>query len=135
MILTFRVARSPEVVLDYLTDPELFARVHPVVHRMEPLSEGRFRVHETIRMGPIPYSFTYEATVAPDPGALRVVMEFNVRKAVHVTLDFRLRGEGNGTVVEEEVTLRSRLPLGPLMRSLFREQHGILFSNIEADVG
>lgn len=34
MILTFRVARSPEVVLDYLTDPELFARVHPVVHRM-----------------------------------------------------------------------------------------------------
>lgn len=34
-------------------------------------------------MGPIPYSFTYEATVAPDPEALRVVMEFNVRKAVH----------------------------------------------------
>lgn len=44
---------------------------------------------------------------------------------------FRVFSQDGKTVVEEEVTFRSLLPVKPVMKKVFREQHHRLCQNIE----
>lgn len=45
MQFTFHLHRPLNEVFAYLTTPELFTTAHPLIERMVPLGDGRYRVH------------------------------------------------------------------------------------------
>jgi carbon monoxide dehydrogenase subunit G len=130
--LVFDVPKPPAVVFAHLAEPPLFVAIHPVISRMEATGPGQYLVHETLKLGRWPYSFTYPATIEADQAAHTVRVRATVRRLVHIQMDFRLSSSDGGTTVHETVTFRSWLPLGPLMAPVFRQQHARLFANLGA---
>lgn len=131
MLLRFTLTQPADVVFEHLTDVRKFVSIHPVISRMEALGAGRYRVYETLTVGGLPVSFTYRATIAADPAAKTVRIAATVFGLARIQMHFGLFRKGEKTVVEENVTFRSVLPLKPLMEKVFREQHQLLFQNLE----
>lgn len=131
MRLRFTLAQPADVVFGYLTDPRKFVAVHPVISRMQPLGAGRYRVYETLKVGGLPFSFTYPATITHDEAANTVRIDATVFRLTWIAMDFRLFSQNGKTIVEEEVTFHSVLPVKRVMEKVFREQHQLLFQNIE----
>lgn len=131
MELIFQVSADPKRVFDHLSDMELFVGVHPLIERMEPIGENTFRVHERVQLGPIPYRFRYKATVTADANNARVTIVANVMGLTHITMLFKLETISTGTRIVEDLEVRSVLPIEHYMHRLFKEQHSILFRNID----
>lgn len=131
MLLRFTLAQPADVVFDHLTDPHKFVSVHPVISRMEPLGTNRYRVYETLRLGGLPFSFTYRAAISADEAAKTVRIDASVFGLTRIDMHFRVVEQDGKTVVEEDVTFQSVLPVKPLMEKVFRQQHRRLFQNIE----
>ena len=132
MILRFTLDKPPDIVFDYLSDMQKFVSVHPVIHRITPLHDGRYRVYEKLKMGFIPYSFTYFATLESDREAGQVRIVATVQRITRIEMEFFIHEKEGVTQVEEHITIRSLLPVHGLLRKVFREQHPILFRNIES---
>ena len=58
MNLIFRVNKPIDTVFDYLTDMQKFVSVHPLISKIDDLSGNNYLVHETLKVGFIPFSFT-----------------------------------------------------------------------------
>jgi len=130
MNLTYTLRKSPDFVFDYLTDMDKFMFIHPLINKIDHLGNGRYLVHETMQMGFIPYSFTYPVTIESDAKEHHVVMKATVMKMTHIEMDYVIRAQGEGSIVEETITFRSILPIKGMMEKLFREQHALLFRNM-----
>lgn len=63
MELTFKLTKKPKFILGYLTDMQKFTSVHPVISKVERTGNNGYLVHETLKLGFIPYSFTYAITI------------------------------------------------------------------------
>jgi carbon monoxide dehydrogenase subunit G len=63
MELTFKLTKKPKFILGYLTDMQKFAFVHPVISKIERTGNNSYLVHEKLKLGFIPYSFTYPITI------------------------------------------------------------------------
>lgn len=59
MNLIFKIDQTTEIVFDYLTDMQKFVSVHAVISKIDRVSENNYLVHETLKVGFIPFSFTY----------------------------------------------------------------------------
>lgn len=130
MILEFTVNKSCVEVYDYLTDMRKFVAVHPVIFRMDKISDNEYRVFEKLKFGFIPVTFKYKAIVKGDSATNKVVMSAVVMKMINISMNFSLNQNSHGTHVIEDVVFRSFLPVHFMMKAIFREQHKLLFSNI-----
>ena len=131
MHLIFKIHQTPEMVFDYLTDMQKFVSVHPVISKIDRLSENNYLVHETLKFGFIPFSFTYPVTIQQDLDRKRVEMKATVMKITKIEMTFNLRQENDFTIVEESILFKSPLPIKFIMQNIFRKQHNKLFKNIE----
>lgn len=52
-------------------------------------------------------------------------------KLTKIELTFILKPEEYFTIIEETIFFKTHLPVKPLMESIFRKQHALLFKNIE----
>src|SRR5690606_40899548 len=52
---------SSDLVFDYLTDMQKFVLVHPVISKIDSTGQESYLVHETLKFGFVPFSFTYPA--------------------------------------------------------------------------
>ena len=66
MELTFTLTKPADFIFDYLTDMDKFASIHPVISKIDRLGDNRYLVHETLKIGFIPYSFTYPVAIESD---------------------------------------------------------------------
>ena len=130
MILQHKIGKPPAVVFDYLTDMLKFVSVHPVIHKMDRLNSHDYLVHETLKVGPIPISFTYPATVNSSDDRKSVIMSAVVMRVARIEMTFLIREIPTGTVVDEEVVFASLLPIEFIMQRIFRKQHTRLFENL-----
>ncbi|MES3016507.1 MAG: SRPBCC family protein [Bacteroidota bacterium] len=131
MKLSFRIHKNIDLVFDYLTDMQKFVSVHPVISQIDPTGGESYLVHETLRFGFIPFSFTYPVTIEKSLADKKITMRATVFKMTKIVMRYQLRGEDEFTVIDEEITFRSPLPVGFIMEGIFRKQHSQLFSNIE----
>lgn len=131
MKLTFTLNKPADFIFDYLTDMDKFASIHPVISKIDRLGDNRYLVHETLKMGFIPYSFTYPVAIESDAANQKVIIRATVMKVTHVIMDYTIREEGEKSIVEENISIKSVLPLKKAMEKIFREQHGMLFRNME----
>lgn len=133
LTLNFQIPKSPEYVFEYLSQAERFVEVHPLIYKMEAISDHDFLVFEKILvLGFIPYAFIYPASIYASKESGKVQMKANIQGKVWVTMDFVITGEenANSSQVVETVTFRTKLPVAGIMKSLFKRQHQKLFANI-----
>jgi len=131
MKIDYRIDQPAEVVFDYLTDMQKFVTVHPIIYRIDDLGENKYLVFEKLNFGFIPYSFTYYASVRADHDNSIVTITATVMKIVKIEMIYTIRSEGNKTLLNEVINFSSVLPVKPVMKKIFREQHEQLFKNIE----
>lgn len=134
MTLIYKINKPPAIITNYLTNMSRFVTVHPVITKMESLQPGNFLVHETIKAGFLSFSFTYPATVKVYVERKVVTMEATVMKLARITMQFTISECSGGTLINEEISFHTWLPIKPLMRRLFKKQHTLLFSNIETSL-
>ena len=132
MELTFTLHKSPDFIFDYLTDMDKFASIHPVITRIEKTGQDQYKVYETLRLGFLPFSFTYPATVHFNRQGYRVLITATVFGMTKVEMSFVLKPEGDVTRVEENIHFSSPLPVKSSMRNVFRKQHTLFFDTLNS---
>ena len=131
MKLSFKIHKNIDLVFDYLTDMQKFVSVHPVISKIENTSDKSYLVHETLKFGFIPFSFTYPVTIENSISDKIVVIRATVFKLTKIEMKFVLKVDNGHTIIEEEIRFKSPLPIKFIMESIFRKQHNQLFKNIE----
>jgi carbon monoxide dehydrogenase subunit G len=132
MNLTFYLHKPIDIVFGYLTKMQKFASIHPVISKIDQLPNGGYLVHETLRIGFIPISFTYPVTIRHNIANKTIQMQATVMRLTKIEMSYTLTGNGNQTTVHETISIQSPLPIKTIMEQIFRKQHGLLFENMEA---
>ncbi len=132
MHLTYKINKPASFIFNYLTDMQKFVSVHPVISKMEPLGNNTYRVYETLKMmGFIPIPFIYRASIEGNDKDQRIVMRATIMKLTKIEINFIIKSEGEGSIVEENIHFASLFPIKMLLRKIFEKQHNLLFKNIE----
>lgn len=131
MDLTFELKQPVELVLNYLTDMQKFASVHPVITKIEKTGTDAYMVYEKMKLGFIPYSFTYPVTIGHNVEKGTVTMRAVVMKMTRIEMVFSVEPSENGSTVREHIEFRSPLPIRRTMEKVFREQHQKFFQNLD----
>jgi carbon monoxide dehydrogenase subunit G len=131
MKLSFKIRKNIDLVFDHLTDMQKFVSVHPVISKIDNTSDKSYLVHETLKFGFIPFSFTYPVTIEKNISDKIVVIRAKVFKLTKIEMKFVLKADNGHTIIDEEIQFKSPLPVKFIMESIFRKQHNQLFKNIE----
>ncbi len=91
---------------------------------------NKYLVYETLHLGFIPLSFTYPATIYGSREKGHIRMQVRVLKMTEVDMAFDIQEVAGGSIVCEEILIKSMLPVKQLLENLFRGQHAVLFENI-----
>jgi carbon monoxide dehydrogenase subunit G len=131
MKLKFRLKKTPDFIFDYLTDMQKFVSVHPVIFQIDNTGNESYLVHETLKMGFIPFSFTYPVTIEKNNIEKIVIIRATVMKLTKIEMKFVLKTDNDYTIIEEVINFKSPLPFKFIMQRIFKKQHSQLFKNIE----
>jgi carbon monoxide dehydrogenase subunit G len=131
MKLSFRIKKDADLVFDYLTDMQKYVSVHPVIYRIDDKGNERYLVHETLKLGFIPFSFTYPVTIEKNVSDKTVIIRATVFRLTKIEMRFVVKSDGDHTSIEEEIRFRSPLPVKFMMQRIFKKQHRQLFDNME----
>lgn len=131
MRLSFKIHKNIDLVFDYLTNMQKFESVHPVISKIENTSDKTYLVHETLKFGFIPFSFTYPVTIENSISDKIIVIRAKVFKLTKIEMKFVLKADNGYTIIDEEIQFKSPLPIKFIMENIFRKQHALLFKNIE----
>lgn len=134
MILHFELPHPASKVIEYLSDPAKFTKVHPLIEKMELIDKRRYKVFEKVKFGPFPYSFTYEAAIDQDLENGVINMNISIKMGTRISLTFRVLPISGGCRIEEMVEMQSLLPIRGYMKKLISDQHKILFENIHQEL-
>ena len=132
MDLIFKINKPIDTVFDYLTDMQKFVSVHPVISKIDSLSGNNYLVYETLKLGFIPFSFTYPVTIDQSFNDKKVLIRATVMKLTKIEMSYTLTTDNNSTIINETITFKSPLPIKSIMQNIFRKQHTLLFEKIEA---
>ena len=131
MKLTYKIYKNIDHVFEYLTDMQKFVSVHPVISTIENISDNNYLVHETLKVGFIPFSFTYPVKIEKSFSNKKIEFKATVFKLTEIQMQFVLTEDGAFTIIGEEIQIKSPLPVKFLMNNIFKKQHNKLFENIE----
>jgi len=130
LVLTFEVKKPLETVFENLTDMQKFVSFHPIISKIEPISDNNYLVYETLKFGFIPVSFTYQVLVSSSLAEKTVEMKATVLKFTKIQIAFELKSKGDYTVITENILFKSPFPVKGIMSKIFKKQHKILFANM-----
>lgn len=131
MTLVFKIQKDINLVFDYLTDMQKFVSVHPVIFQIDSKGNENYLVHETLKLGFIPFSFTYPVTIEKSNTLKTVTIRALVFKLTKIEMKFVLNVDGEFTTIIETIDFNSTLPVKSMMKRIFRKQHEQLFRNME----
>jgi len=131
MELQFEINKPSDLVFDYLTNMQKFVTIHPVITKIDPKGDNNYLVHETLKFGGIPFSFTYPVTVDSNSTEQTITIKATVFGITKVEMNFKVAmREHNSCYVHENIQFKSPLPIKGMMRKIFKTQHALLFKNM-----
>ena len=133
MKLSFKIKKNIDYTYDYLTDMQKFASAHPLISKIDKIGQERYLVHETLKFGNIPFSFTYPVNLEKCPIDKTIVIRAIVFKITKIEMKFYLKSYNDCTIIDEIIHFYSPLPIKFILQRVFKKQHEILFQNIEAN--
>jgi carbon monoxide dehydrogenase subunit G len=131
MNLSFTLHKSADLIFDYLTDMDKFTSIHPLITKIVKTGNNKFLVHETVKLGFVPCAFTYPVTIESNYAHKTVTIKATVMKMTHIEMNFSIHQNGDLSIVEETISFKSILPIKAVMEKIFREQHTVLFQNLD----
>ncbi len=131
MNLAFRIRKDIDPVFEYLTDMQKFVSVHPVISRIDSTGKESYLVYETLKLGFIPFSFTYPVTIEKLFQEKKLVIRATVFNVTSIEMKFHLTADNDFTIINEKINIKSVLPVKAIMKRIFKKQHHQLFKNIE----
>jgi carbon monoxide dehydrogenase subunit G len=131
MKLSFKLNKTSDFIFDYLTDMQKFVSAHPVISQIDDTGNDTYLVHETLKLGFIPFSFTYPVKIEKNKSEKTVIIRATVMKLTKIEMTFVLRTYNDYTIIDEVVDFKSPLPVKFIMQGIFKKQHTQLFKNIE----
>lgn len=134
MILNFSSTHSPEYVYESLTNADKFVDVHPIIYKMDKIGKESYKVYEKVNFGFFPYRFTYLATIKGNPSEKTINIFATIKKITKVNMEFKITKSDTGCQIEEMITILTPLPIKNYLRKLFKEQHTLLFENIQNSI-
>ena len=96
---------------------------------MTDLGGNKYKVFEKIKIGVIPYRFTYKAIITEEKDSVNIVA--TVLGLTTISMFFTFQEEDKFTVIKERLVVKSPFPITNYMNRLFEKQHRIMFNNIE----
>lgn len=108
-----------------------YVLVHPIIYKIDKISENYYSIYETLKIGLFTFKVQYPAQIDCDFKAKKIKMTAQVLKMIKIEIVFNLKTLGNKTSIEETITFKSFIPIGIFLASIFKNQHQILFKNIE----
>ena len=111
---------------------EKFTSVHPLISKIDKKGTNSYPVHETLKFGFIPFSFTYPVIIEALTKENIVIFWATVFKLTKVEIKFTLETDGEHTLVNEQIQFKMPLPIKSILKNTFRKHHTQLFKNIEA---
>jgi carbon monoxide dehydrogenase subunit G len=126
--LEFQVAKPPQHVFAVLSDMQKFVAIHPVISEAQALGQDRYKLKETLRFVGIPLRFRYEVHVYANHKQLQVLMTAKVMLLVGIQIQFDVSGNDKESLVKEQISFKTVLPVHFILRSIFRKQHSKLFA-------
>jgi carbon monoxide dehydrogenase subunit G len=130
MILQFSVIQNLSKVFQSLSEPEKFVSVHPLIFKMDALGDAHYRVYERVKLGFIPYHFSYRAEISHN-GKDEVSISAVVFRITKLHLHFKLSENGEGTNIMERAEVSGPFPVKHIMHRVLATQHELMFKNIE----
>ena len=131
MRLLFKIEKNVDFVFDYLTDMKKFVSAHPVIFQIDDKGNENYLIHETLKLGFIPFSFTYPVTIEKNFINKKVTIRATVFRITKIEMNFVLKADNSFTLINEEINIKSLLPVKFIMQNIFKKQHTQLFKNIE----
>jgi len=125
----FKVKKDIIIIKQQLTIVENFVNVHPLVYKMKDLGWNKYKVFEKIKIGVIPYRFTYKAIITDEKDSVNIVA--TVMGLTTISMFFTFQEEDKVTVIHERLIIKSPLPIKNYMNRLIEKQHKTMFNNIE----
>lgn len=115
MKFSFRINKNIDLTFDYLTDMQKFVTVHPVIFQIDNTGSESYLVHETLKFGFIPFSFTYPMTIEKSIVDKKVTIRATVFKMTKIEMNFTLEADSEYTIINEEIHFKSTLPIKFIM--------------------
>ena len=106
MTLSFSIKKHIDLVFDYLTDLQKFALVHPVISQIDNTGKELYLVHETIKFGFIPFSFTYPVTIDKSISDKKVNIRATVFKLTKIEIQFVLKADNDFTIIDKQIIFK-----------------------------
>lgn len=131
MNVDYTIKKSPDFIFDYLTDMQKFVSVHPVIYKIDTLGGNKYLVFEQLKIGFIPYSFTYVVTIESNLNNKTITMNAIVMNMVKIKMEYRIESINEYSIVHEAIQFKTWLPVKSFMNQIFKAQHKQLFLNIE----
>ena len=110
---------------------EKFASAHPVITKIDKKQDNNYVVHETLKIGFIPFSFTYPVKINENLTENTIIMCATVMKLTTIKMTFVLTPDNVFTNIEEHIEFKTFLPITSIMKRIFTTIHIQLFKNIE----
>jgi carbon monoxide dehydrogenase subunit G len=131
MTLKFQIKKNLNEAFEYLCNTDKFATVHPVIYRIEKLSDSKFQAYEKLKVGRWHFSFSYPFYLEINEAQKSVTMKAIVFGLTKLQLDFSLVQQGEYCHITEQIQIKSLLPVKGIMMKMIPDLHGQLFKNIE----
>lgn len=133
MKLSHKINKPIDFVFTCLTNMQKFVSIHPVISKIDEKSTDNYLIYETLKLGFIPFSFTYPVHITKNESKKYVEMNATVMGLTKIKMEFQLSAESKDIIViNETITITSILPLSAIMNRIFKKQHNQLFKNMEA---
>ena len=127
--LTFKSDKDIPTIKKYLTETNKFVSVHPLIYKMTDLSDDNYKIYEKVKVGFLTYTFSYYTKITQIDDSLRI--NASVMGLTRFTMQFNFHKEGNRTIINEELTIQSILPIKNFLTNLIAKQHQEMFKNID----
>ena len=115
MIIKHFIKAQVASVFPFFQDLKKFGEVHPVIYKVEQISDNDYIFYEQINMI-FPYRFSYPVKIEKIIPNQQIILSSDVQKGVFLYLTYNFESKDNNTLITEMVEIKAN----PIVKEIFK---------------